>query len=67
MTRTRLPSDHQMAAWRLAGRLICQCLSPIPVIIGAFAARECSQCAKPILHRHQAEELIANVLREVAP
>lgn len=58
----RLPSDHQMRVWRLAGRFVCQCREPVRMRIGAFDGWECRGCWRPIIAHHQAVELIGKTL-----
>jgi hypothetical protein len=65
-TDNRLPNDGMMRAWRLAGQFICTCSLPAPRVIGAFGARECTQCWKPLLHRESVTDVITGVLDELA-
>lgn len=64
MTATRLPTDRQMLALRLAGKFTCRCNLPAPFRLGMYGAVECHQCWKPI-YPHTVNELIEAVLDEV--
>lgn len=48
-----------MNAYELAHRLVCQCSTPIPVRVGAWEARECRACWRPIIPQQQAIELMS--------
>lgn len=67
MTNTHTPSDALMTAHRLAGRFICGCNMPQPVLIGAWSSYECRSCGKLYLgHTRVGEELIRLVVEELA-
>jgi hypothetical protein len=56
-TEHHLPTSARLAAWRQAGRLICQCDEPRPVHLAIFGGDECRRCAKLIAGR-VGEELL---------
>jgi hypothetical protein len=63
MSAARGPSDAQMRAWRLAGKLVCTCARPQTVPVRPFDAQECRGCGRRVLA--DGVGFIAEVLAEV--
>jgi len=49
VSTTRVSSDDEMRAWRIAGRLICTCSRPLPRRVAPFDAVECRACGRRII------------------
>jgi len=63
VTANKLPTDRRIQAWRLAGRLVCQCAEPVPVPVPIFGGHECRVCRRLVLDG--GEELIRLTLDEL--
>jgi len=57
-------SDRRHRAWRLVGRLVCDCDVPSPRSIALFNATECAICYRLVVGR-VGEELVYRTLELV--